>query len=454
MAYSQQAEQIFAKVFGRAPESQDERSFLASAAQRKQGAALQGALEYAQQKGTFAGSQQQASTNPGAAQQGDPAADVSESALDAAQKSLIEANKRIQQANMRIFKKEAQVELQQQLLKNPAIQKLLQSEKKTDSAVSNFSSGITASELARPTQQGDVQGQDLASAAALSGDIGRSFVARGQGISQIISDIAAAREQELQGAVTEQSSASNLINQLIGISGEKRAQELFPLQKQKAELDITTERLQQDKIRADIDAIQNGGSLTPSERLAYSKALGVPPNQVEAAIAAGINPVDVENQSAVTAAQIKLDPRLRTIKDAIPRIEEAVKKVNTTDSYIGQIKKYGPFAAARGKDPDIAELETFKALRSSLARLTGEVGNLSEGEQQAVADSFIPLWTDSKQKAEQKLIAIKNFMTVLSMSSNPEVVAKDAANTDPNSIIEQYSGTTVSDEIDQFLDSF
>lgn len=439
-------ESIFAKATGYTPRTAGERAFLTSAAQRKSGPALFGAIQSAQQRGEF--SQQPASGQPQGQTSG--GGDQLTEIMD----KIKNAGMKVEKANQNLLKKDVQLSVRAELLKSPAIQKLMQAEGKADTAAGAVDTSVEPSTLARPTQQGALKSTDMSNAIQAQGDIGRAFATRGQGITDMIAAITQGREQELQQAQTEQQSQESILQRLLQVQGERREQELFPLKRQQLELGLQTERLQQQKIQADIAKIEQGETLSPSERLAYSKALGVPPSQVEAAIAEGINPADVEAKQTVAQAQVKLDPRLKTIRDAIPRMEAAVGKVNTTNSYVGQIQKYGPFAALRGKDPDIAELETFKALRASLARLTGEVGNLSEGEQKSVGNAFIPEWTDSAQKAEQKLNAIKNFMSVLSVSANPQAVAKEAANSDPNSILEQYSGVQASDEIDLFLDSF
>lgn len=226
-AISPQVEAIFAKVTGRAPESSKDRAFLSSAAQRKSGGALQGAIEFAQNQGTLGGSQS-------SQQSGDP--------LDEQVTRIKDAGRKVQQAHEKIIGKEMQFKVREELLKSPAIQMLLKMEGQSDKALGDTGLGVEGSALARPTQQGALTGQNLGNILQTQGDIGRSFASRGAGITDVINSITSQRQQEVDTAKTGLDTERGVLQDLLDVSGERREQALLPLE--------------QEKIRAEIDKLR------------------------------------------------------------------------------------------------------------------------------------------------------------------------------------------------------
>jgi len=178
-----------------------------------------------------------------------------------------------------------------------------------------------------------------------------------------------------------------------------------------------------------------------------AEKLGVPYGTTDKqAMAMGINPNDIANASASSAAMAKIAPRLKTVTDALPRLITASAAINTEADKLSQFRKYGS-GALLGTSKEAADLKTFNSLRASISRLTGEVGNLSEGEQKTVAEAFIPQWTDTKAQAEAKINAIKGFLSALQNSGSQEDAAMlvqdiaSSAKVSPQGVINQFNQT-------------
>lgn len=197
--------------------------------------------------------------------------------------------------------------------------------------------------------------------------------------------------------------------------------------------------------------IQNsqGQFIDPNQYIAGT-AQGATGSDIEARRQANIQrkaqtETNIAAQKESALNKVKIAPRLAAIEAAIPGLEATSKLVNTESNTFSQLNRYG-VAALQGTNSNIAKLKTYTALRSSLARLTGEVGNLSEGEQKAVEDAFIPKWSDSKKVAEQKVLAIKAFVQVLKSSPDPTGAAASVL-TNPQEFVDKAGNVPVVTEV-------
>jgi hypothetical protein len=298
-----QVEQLAAKVFGRPVESTEQRSMLQSSV--KMAAAPMAEMTQlspmAEQMPQPMGQQPQqvnpsgdvgggfdipestqqgfmqsalqrmqgASTNPAASQQVDPVDD----ALEQAKRSIIDANKRLQDVSKKQFTKELQLKLREELMSNKGLQELIKTRGELAKKSQKVSTKVKGSETVLPTTQGALQGDALGSLLKNMSDVSGAINTRGAAVNEIVSGIQQGQEQELQSAQAAQQGAQSLISGLTNINQESRAQQLFPLQ-------IQTEKLQQQKIRADISKTlkeaAGAGKLDEMISDSLAEKLGVP----------------------------------------------------------------------------------------------------------------------------------------------------------------------------------
>ncbi len=365
MTFDIRAEEIFSRVFNRPVSGPKERSFLESAAQRKQGGALQGALEFKQQQGGGQTASPQAQTS-----NKDP--------LDEMIANVEKAARQVDEKSKGLFKKELQNELQTKLLSNPAIKKLLEREGEADKRVQDFDPGVESSELARSTQLGALKGTELSGDIQTAGEFGRAFALRGGGISQIIQDITEGKEQELTASQANLQAQQGLLTSTIQGQQALQEAELFPLRKR--------------KIQAEIAKIQSSGSGAKVLSVADSIALGVP---------FGTTDEQAFGISAKTTDEQKKENALGDVSEVVSRFKEISPSVNTEDSRFKQVAKYGVSALNRTND-DIIKMQAMGATLASIVKLFGDTGRLSDQDLER-AELAVPNWQDPKSAAEVKV---------------------------------------------------
>lgn len=233
MAFDAQAESIFAKVFGRTPNTTEERSFLASASSRKQGGALQGALEFRQQQGGQ-GQQQGQQAASGQAQDKDP--------LSAAIESVEKAAKGVQTERQKLSTEQQRTQIEKKLLGNKGIQALIKMEGQLGGEVQEFDTGIEGNKVDRPTTQGALKLDQLNEIVRSLTETGRAVESRRGGILTGIESARQSEEERFSRAQAAQTSAQGALTSLIQGQQEQRAGALFPgqLQAQQQKLTGTT----------------------------------------------------------------------------------------------------------------------------------------------------------------------------------------------------------------------
>ncbi len=210
MVFDPQAESIFSKVFGRAPETSEERGFLAS--RGKTGGALQGALEHKQQQGGFGG--QTASPQSGVSNK-DPIAATIE--------SLEKASQDMKKERAALSTEKQRNEFKSMLLGHPGLKALAEKEGELGAQAAGFDASIEGNKFDRPSTQGALK-------ASQQGEIVRNLIASGRAQDTrregVLTSIESARQAEEEGfdrSQQEFETIQGLLNSQIQGSQEQRA---------------------------------------------------------------------------------------------------------------------------------------------------------------------------------------------------------------------------------------
>lgn len=246
MAIAQQTSELFARVFGRGPETSEETSFLRGVEQRKGvgTAASQGAIEFAKQQGAFGGF----------SQPDEQTIDVASQGMDLIKKKI----KDIDAAEKKLFREEQKLEVKKQLLSDPGFKSLLETRKDLRSQLKerdftdevDVKPGITnpldVSRAALNQQAGFASFID--SAANLADTTEES-------VTGIIDRLGDQRLQDYNTARQSLSDAITVNQEIRAQNQDLRAEELHDLTLKQSKLQI--QQLEQ--------TLKNGG-LSPSER--------------------------------------------------------------------------------------------------------------------------------------------------------------------------------------------
>lgn len=182
--------------------------------------------------------------------------------------------------------------------------------------------------------------------------------------------------------------------------------------------------------------IQPQSDLTPAQTLAYAQALGVSPNQVPAAIAAGINPADVASQQAAQKAQAESQAQFQQLQPILSQMKTLVPQVNTGENSSAQarkIKNLVPAGARRAllpesvlegskldalplgfgtliarQDDRIAQMVQLQSTVANIYKTFGDSGRLSDQDIQR-AINLIPDPLDPKSTAEAKMEQLESL---------------------------------------------
>jgi len=229
MAFDDQAEQLFAKVFQRPATTTQERSFLQSAAQRKQGGALQGALESAQQRGQFSGGQ----ATSGQAQQ-DP--------LDQALEKLQGVGRKLDDFARTQSTKEIRSKVREAFLAEPAMQDIIKQRGELAKQTQNVPKELEGKATVKPTTQGALQGEALGNILQSLSNVSGAIQTRGRGINQIIENVRQGEQEQFERGQQQFQTQQGIINSLIQGRQEGRAQEIFGLDLQLKQAQIAKAR--------------------------------------------------------------------------------------------------------------------------------------------------------------------------------------------------------------------
>lgn len=404
MPFDQNAEQIFAKVFGRAPQSVAERSFVTSAAQRKTGGALQGAFESAQNRGQFSGATSTSAKDP----------------MDEAITGIEQAARQVDEVAKKQFTTDLQLKLKQTLLGTPEIKKLLELEGQSEKKVQEFKPGVQGSELALPTQLGALQGQALSGDIGTAGDIGRAFATRGQGISDIISDITEGQKQQLESAQTGLTAKRSALSDLLSVQGEKRERELFPLKLKAEQLGLTKLQAEIENTRADTaKKLSDGGTDVvpgdPSSLSAVTQSIlnspelykTITPTQraqvLKEMTAYGADPETIQTLTVEFDDKLKADITgyenlSAKVGQAITGLNSGTFKTGPLQSRLNEARATTPFGAPIGWNEYSALANITSAQK--MKELSGV--QFSEKEYDRLK-AFLPRATDQEAKALSKL---------------------------------------------------
>ncbi len=300
--FDKKAEQLFASVYGRPAKTREERAFLQSAAGRKSGAQLQGALEYARDvdkrfTGSPTGTQKPASTNPVAnvsPKQEVPMPDVpdvapvAKGAENDVADAILSTTERLRQGwneydtalkslkdrEKKLILAEEKATLRQEILKNdPELQELvrLKASMRGDIQSKEFpiegaQSGITDPEAAARLSL-EQRGRYAESASLLADDIRQ----RETGVRSTIDALSQMRQQEFENAQLAVENARSYISDILAVRADERAAITSDLQNQKLRSDLTGGVISKEKL---LELVAEFGPEALGE---LQHSLGMPP---------------------------------------------------------------------------------------------------------------------------------------------------------------------------------
>jgi len=231
MAHDQKAEQILSRVFGRAEIKVGDRQFLHTAAKRKQGAELQGALEFrrAEQQGQF-GTPQLASTNPQASAGTTNLAGAADQVISGSKavrqgfSDLEQEKQKVKQAQSQLITEQEQFRVRQSLLQDPEFQDFIkfkadlaagvQTQETGTEIIPGITDPLTSAQIATEERG------ELARRTSLAGDV---ISTREKFIGQQVEGIAGLKQQDLDIAQQNFDNARSVFQDALSFSESERA---------------------------------------------------------------------------------------------------------------------------------------------------------------------------------------------------------------------------------------
>lgn len=278
MPFDFRAEQIFAKATGRNPETSAEKAFLQSASQRKSGAALQGAVEFAQQEGKFASSNPQANV-----QQNQDAGSLIKSAIGDVRSKA----KEVENLRTKLLMEDERKRIRQAVLADPEFQKLNDLKAQLDRGVQEQDVSFDRQEgITNPATAARLEAQTRGDLAESASRLGTNLRQRETGVRDIIDEIGTLRQEEFDSAQLSFENSRDYLQDVLSVRADERATVTSDLQAQKLRQDLTGGVISKEKLA---EWSLEFGSEALSE---LNHVLGLPAN---APFVAGANGLGYQN---------------------------------------------------------------------------------------------------------------------------------------------------------------